>query len=305
MGFLTQNTFKAFEHFTHFENLINKDYSKKDCLEELALTTPDKKFPCSLLGNPEEHFKLKKNIKKNRVLSFPLNLEPASLSGFNVCPKSSESCRKLCLHFSGIPFQFKGKQTARRKRTRAYFENRFWFLRLLKIEIDSAIRKAQKMGLDCGFRLNTTSDIIWESVRFDSGESVIEYIIRNGAFAYDYTKHTKRLKNPNFPSEYNLTFSWSGDNESEAIEAFENGLNIAIPMNSGKVSGLKKPEYFKLGKYRVPVFDGDASDFRPEDPKGVIVGLDYKFNKNLSVSFKTQLEDAIESGFCVDVRESK
>lgn len=289
-------------NFINFENLVNKEFSLKTIKEELELTTKDKKFPSSLLGSPEDHFKLKKNIKINNVRSYPLNLSPSTISGFNTCPKASEMCKKYCLHFSGIKFQFDNKQIARIKRTKAFYENRFWFLRLLKYEIDKAIKKAKKDNIEIGFRLNTTSDIFWESVRFDSGISVIEYIINSGGYVYDYTKCLNRVNKKTFPKQYHLTFSYSGDNLNDCIKAYESGLNIAIPFNSGEITKLNKPEFFKLGKHKVSVINGDLTDFRISDPKGVIVGLDYKFNKELNGSYKHQLNEAIESGFCIDVK---
>jgi len=261
---------------------------------------PDGKFPVSLLGNPEEHFKLKKNVKENGVLSFPLNGSPAMESGFNTCANSTAICRELCLHFSGITFQFKNKDSARRKRTRAYFLNRPIFSKLLKLEIDSAFNRAESLGLDVGFRPNTTTDLIYESVRFDCGESVPEYILNRGGYIYDYTKYTNRHIKKNFPAGYHLTFSYSGDNWSDCIEAHKQGLNVAIPFSSeGKK--IFKPAFFLMDGKPVKVIDGDKTDFRPSDEKGVIVGLDYKYNKQLKTTRSEQLKYAIQNQFCIDV----
>ena len=248
-----------------------------------------------LLGTPEVNPKVKKNLKEG-LATFPLQLAPASLSGFNVCASSSESCRKMCLHFSGNPIYFSAKEKARHQRTQAFFKSRNLFLALLRKEIDTAVNWCKRKDLLCGFRLNTTSDIRWESVYFSKNISVIDYIISLGAIPYDYTKHTNRKR---VPEGYHLTHSWSGDNEDKCIEAFDNGLNVAIPFSTSKHKEL--PTHFKLGQKIVPVFDGDVSDDRSSDPKGHVVGLRWKFDTSpKALPRKEQLAEAVASGFCID-----
>ena len=145
-----------------------------------------------------------------------------------------------------------------------------------------------------GFRLNGTQDSLWESIRFDNDESVIEYIIRNKGIPYDYTKFINRHSKKNFPKGYHLTFSYSGDNLENCIKAYESGLNIAIPF----IGYL--PKYFKLGKYKIPVFNGDESDCRFLDPKNHIIGLKFKFDTKNGIDRTKQIRDVIDSGFAID-----
>ena len=113
---------------------------------------------------------------------------------------------------------------------------------------------------------------------------------------YDYTKHTNRKR---VPEGYHLTHSWSGDNEDKCIEAFDNGLNVAIPFSTSKYKEL--PTHFKLGQKIVPVFDGDVSDDRSSDPKGHVVGLRWKFDTSpKALPRKEHLAEAVASGFCID-----
>ena len=248
-----------------------------------------------LLGTPEINPKVKKNLKEG-LATFPLQLSPASLSGFNVCASSTEMCRSMCLHFAGNPMYFSAKEKARNNRTQAYFKARKLFLALLRKEIDTAIAWCNRKDLLCGFRLNTTSDIRWEVVYFEDGISVIDYILSKGALPYDYTKHPNRRK---APKGYHLTLSWSGDNEDKCVDGFSNGLNIAIPFTTSKHKEL--PKYFKLGQKNVPVFDGDISDNRPSDPEGHIIGLRWKFDTSpKALPRKEQLAEAVSSGFCID-----
>ena len=82
---------------------------------------------------------------------------------------------------------------------------------------------------------------------------------------YDYTKILGR-KIKEIPN-YSLTFSAADGNDADVAKAIVQGYNIAT------VFGIKKtlpmPETY-LG---LPVFNGDESDLRFLDPKGVVVGL--------------------------------
>lgn len=79
---------------------------------------------------------------------------------------------------------------------------------------------------------------------------------------YDYTKRANRR---DLPANYHLTFSLSEDNDERAQIALENGLNVAAVFRA-------LPETF-LGR---KVVDGDESDLRFKDERGVIVGLKAK-----------------------------
>jgi hypothetical protein len=82
---------------------------------------------------------------------------------------------------------------------------------------------------------------------------------------YDYTKVLGRKVQG--ISNYHLTFSAADGNDGDVTKAISQGYNIAT------VFGIKKtvpmPELY-LG---TPVYNGDESDLRFLDPKGVIVGL--------------------------------
>jgi hypothetical protein len=79
-------------------------------------------------------------------------------------------------------------------------------------------------------------------------------------------------------ANYQLTFSAADGNDADVYRAIAEGLNVAV------VFGIKKtlpmPESF-LGR---PVFNGDESDLRFLDPKGVVVGLYAKGKAKKDVS---------------------
>lgn len=254
----------------------------------------------SLLAEPMANPKIAKSAKKAGVMTFVMHLAPHTLSGFNTCASATESCIDLCLDQSGNPAAGDSKRKARIARTQAFFRARPLFLALLRLEIDSAIAKAKRANMDCAFRLNGTSDIRWESVRFrDTGESVAEYIATRGAIPYDYTKHANRRA----PQFYDLTFSYLGD-DSRAIAAFKSGLNIAIVFDVKRNAPL--PRAIEIGGKQIPIHDADEHDARFLDPRGVVAGLRYKFKTTRDAESRAdQIKNGIESGFIVASEDSR
>ena len=209
------------------------------------------------VGNP----KLLKGEKKG-YLSFVLHLAPADLSGKEVCPKRTAGCTAACLNTAGRGGIIKKGETtnkiqeARIRRTKMFFDNRPQFFSDLISDIQSAIRYAAKKGLTPVIRLNGTSDIAWE--KFDIIQSFPDVQF------YDYTKVRGRkvshLKN------YHLTFSKADGNDMDARLAASAGMNVAV------VFKKELPTTY-LGRQ---VVNGDETDLRFLDPKGVIVGLKAK-----------------------------
>ena len=247
----------------------------------------------SLLAEPMANPKIAKSAKKAGVMTFVMHLAPHKLSGFNVCASATDACIKPCLDQSGNPAAGDAKRAARIARTKAFFQARKLFLALLKLEIDSAIEKARRANMDCAFRLNGTSDIRWEAVRFESGDSVCEYINSRGATPYDYTKHLNRRA----PQYYDLTFSFLGDDNRAAI-ALEYGYNVAIVFDVRR--GKPLPRAINIGGKEITIHDADNHDARFLDPRGVVAGLRYKFKTTREAESRAdQIANGIESGFIV------
>jgi len=205
--------------------------------------------------------------------TYILHLAPADVSGFEVCPKRTKGCTDACLNLAGRGGMFKrGEitnviQEARKRKTVFFKEERAGFMEWLVADIELAIKQSKRMGLTPVFRLNGTSDISWEKysvVRKGQAFSNIFEAFAEVTF-YDYTKVLgRRIAGI---ANYSLTFSAADGNELDVYRAISEGYNIAV------VFGIKKtlpmPESY-LGR---PVFNGDESDLRFLDPKGVVVGL--------------------------------
>jgi hypothetical protein len=154
-------------------------------------------------------------------------------------------------------------QKARIRKTKMFYEQRQDFMLALKKDIELAIKQSKKLGLIPVIRLNGTSDLSWEKYDMIPGQNVFECF--PDIQFYDYTKILgRKVKGI---ANYNLTFSAADGNDADVYSAISQGYNIAT------VFGIKKtlpmPETY-MGR---PVFNGDESDLRFLDPKGVVVGL--------------------------------
>ena len=208
------------------------------------------------VGNP----KLMKGEKKG-YLSFVLHLSPANVSGYETCPKRTAGCTAACLNTAGRGGMFKPGgtntiQEARKRKTRMFFEQRDEFLALLEKEIAAGIKYATKKGLIPAFRLNGTSDIAWEKYGIIEKFPEVQF--------YDYTK--MRNRKVAHLTNYHLTFSKADGNDMDVRLAASAGMNVAV------VFAKDLPSTY-IGK---SVVDGDDTDLRFLDPKGVVIGLKAK-----------------------------
>jgi hypothetical protein len=135
-----------------------------------------------------------------------------------------------------------------------FWNEREAFKTLLTKEIETHIRRTVKHELTPAIRINGTSDLPSLAIEFANKFPEVQF--------YDYTKNFKTLLRKDLPNNYHLTFSLSEINMSEALQALELGYNVSVLFE-------KMPDTF-LGR---KVIDGDKSDLRFLDEKGVIVGL--------------------------------
>ena len=237
----------------------------------------------SLLSRPNSNPKLAKNDKLG-VVSAPLHLAPYNLSGFQVCAKASAGCAAACIHFAGNPAHMAGKDASRKDKTRAYFMHREAFMALLAFEIAALQRKAGKAKMRCAVRLNATSDLPFERRTIDvDGQTVSLMDHFADVQFYDYTAIPKRAiawakRDNNWQPNYHMTFSRKEDNDDDVRDVLAAGGNVAVvfhgnPFKHG-FTARQLDAVEALGGQTL--FDGDVSDYRPDDPRGVIVALKAK-----------------------------
>jgi hypothetical protein len=120
------------------------------------------------------------------------------------------------------------------------------------------LKRANARALKPVARLNTISDIAWESHGIPQAFPEILF--------YDYTKRAARLGK--VPANYLLMFSYSGRDQyaAQVERAEQSNAPMAVVFNG------PMPEYF-AGR---PVIDGDESDLVNAMAGRVIVGLKAK-----------------------------
>lgn len=196
-----------------------------------------------------------------------LYLAPATTTKWNTCSMAKTAkCDVACLNSAGRG-AFSSVQTARINKTTWFFTDRNDFMQQLVVDIAKLIQKAYKKGLKPLVRLNGTSDIRWETIGF-TDVTGIEYVNIFAAFPntqfYDYTKDANRK---DLPSNYDVTFSYSG------VEGFQPYVEKALLNNMRMAVVFRKEQDIPMTFKGIRVVSGDKSDVRHLDDDGVIVGL--------------------------------
>ena len=199
-----------------------------------------------------------------------IHLAPANLSGYEVCQWRSKGCTASCLNTAGRG-QMNSIQVSRINKTKLFFERKSEFLSKLAKEISSSIKSAIKKEMEAVFRLNLTSDLMWEDIQLFKGTNLFQHFPETQF--YDYTKSFKRmcsfLDKPfikgeaKFPSNYHLTFSRSENNDKKCEMVLAMNGNVAVVFRN------QLPKTWK----GFEVVNGDETDLRFLDKRGVVVGL--------------------------------
>jgi len=199
-----------------------------------------------------------------------IHLAPANLAGYEVCRWRSKGCTASCLNTAGRG-QMNSVQQSRIAKTKLFFEQKMDFFTKLSKEITSTIKSSLKKEMQAVFRLNLTSDISWENEINEDGVTIFEKFGKTQF--YDYTKSFKRMcaflgkpftkDEPKFPSNYHLTFSRSENNDKKCEMVLAMGGNVAVVFRNQLPKTWKGYE----------VVNGDETDLRFLDKRGVVVGL--------------------------------
>lgn len=197
-------------------------------------------------------------------------LAPSDASGvINTCPSASKGCRAACLFTSG-----RGRMSpvmeARINKTKFFASDSVGFLNQLAIELVAHQKSSARKELIPTTRLNGTSDIDWENYAYSETSLNVFESFPDLQF-YDYTKRLTRMVvwlAGGMPKNYHLTFSRSENTSDKVVrDILKKGGNVAVVYKGG----LPEKDFDGF-----PVINGDENDLRFLDPKGVIVGLNYK-----------------------------
>ena len=224
----------------------------------------------SYIGGIATSAKISHSKQYSHQYTYGVYLAPANLSGHNVCSHSTPECRMGCLNTSGRAGieEFTGTtkiHDSRVKKTRLFFEETAFFMAWLIAEIRQAQAKAKRDNFFFSVRLNATSDINWVNVLVDS---LNIFQIFPDVMFYDYTKNPSKFNE--LPLNYHLTMSYTGRNALICEALLKRGFNVAVVFNVKDESEL--PQTF----YGYKVINGDLTDYRIDDAKGIIIGLKWK-----------------------------
>lgn len=206
----------------------------------------------------ESDAKTKKGSKSG-VLTGVLYLAPAKEADgiHEMCGKRTKECTFSCLYGSGMAAVFPSIKAARIRKTLMYINHREMFLAALRSDILLLVQHATERGMTAAVRINGTSDQPQLALQMAHEFPTVQF--------YDYTKIDRPWERT--LSNYHLTFSFSGENLAECMDALAHGINVAVVFATADF-----PKMF-FGR---TVINGDANDIRFQDPVGVIVGLKAK-----------------------------
>ncbi|NBP56452.1 hypothetical protein EBU71_07950 [bacterium] len=189
--------------------------------------------------------------------TYILHLAPATLSGYNTCPKATHGCAAACLNTAGRGGMFKRGETtntiqqARIRKTKLFYSDREQFMAMLVADIELAIKQSAKLGLVPVFRLNGTSDLSWE--KYSVTRRGVVYTNIFAAFAevqfYDYTKVLGRKVSG--IQNYHLTFSAADGNDADVMRAWQSGMNIAVVFGLKKTMAMPKQHWILVVSWLV------------------------------------------------------
>tara|TARA_B100000287_G_scaffold416648_1_gene451562 strand:- start:272 stop:1144 length:873 start_codon:yes stop_codon:yes gene_type:complete len=230
-------------------------------------------------------------ISKTTLPAYSCALYAGRRIGYNVCPNAGQ-CESVCLGFHAGRNVFDDVRSAQAMRTYFLAEHARSFYTIIADELRRAIAKRRrdtgKPGARIACRLNAYSDIAHEKVvpwLFDEFADSVQF--------YDYTKRDPRVRKP--PANYHLTYSADERTTTAQVrDHLNNGRNVAV------VGRRRKGEALPVSIY--PIIDGDKSDARWTDPRGVIVHLSLK-GRAVDRTTPFLRDDLLELGNAVTVLE--
>lgn len=220
----------------------------------------------NLLTPAHANAKTAKNAKIDGYLSYILHLSPERSSGYNTCKFASAGCATACLNTAGRG-RFDNVQTARKRKTIMFFEQRQLFWQLLIKDLIAVERKATKLQKRGVVRLNGTSDLPWHALIVPGTGKTI-FALFPGIQFYDYTKDLSRLQKLAVApiANYHVTFSRSETNSADCHAALALGFNVAV------VFAFKPPKVWA----GFGTVSGDDTDLRFLDAPNSVVYLTAK-----------------------------
>ena len=183
-----------------------------------------------------------------------------------ICPLAKlAGCFDGCLNSAGRG-AFNSVQKARKAKTEFFYQNQKAFLLSLCADIWTIQNRAKNLGLTPLIRPNGTSDIPYENLPVIDNKNIFQ-LFPDVQF-YDYTKHPNRNLEGKTFGNYDLTYSFSAITPKPiSIKGLTNKHNSRVGVVFQKQNDI--PKTFRSWV----VVDGDNTDVRHIEPRGVVVAL--------------------------------
>ncbi len=232
-------------------------------------------------GNTKIAKSMKSTLGTDKVRIASLSMMPND----TLCPsRHNAGCAAPCLQSAGRG-RMSNVAKGRQRKTDWFMSDRDGFLVQLRKEMHSFIKTCKRQGVKPVFRLNTISDVQWETLLDLEGEF-------GDAFFYDYTKLAHRLSKT--PSNYKLMFSFSSLSKyrKQVLKAMQHNVPVAVVFEG------ELPKAF-LNR---PVIDGDQSDIENVQSGRVVVGLRAKGDAKHDMSgFVVHDPASLEQAYGIDL----
>jgi len=219
--------------------------------------------------------------EKHKIKTFVLYLASGDKSvqafgkkgGLDVCPNRSKACFEYCIDNQGRG-NFDAVKLARLRKTKQYKLNPAKFKGECSAEIGRKIRwwANNRPDWKLAIRADGTSDL-------GIGRAICDQ--HPEAAFYDYTKNIgviRKHARGHYSDNYHITYSWSGENKLNCLEALLRGYNVAVPFRH-LLAGPHQPKKLRWHPdefLSFPVVSGENDDLRFLDPSPVVVALSPK-----------------------------
>jgi hypothetical protein len=205
-----------------------------------------------------------KTVKGEKIgyLTGIVYLKPDSV----ICPMAIlAGCMNGCLESAGRG-AFNSVQNARIAKTRFFYDHKESFMLSLAADVWALARRAKRLGFSPLVRPNGTSDIAYENIAIVDNKNLFQ-LFPDVQF-YDYTKHPARNLAGKTAGNYDLTYSFSAITPKPiSIKGLSN------PHNARTAVVFQKREDIPTTFRTWSVVDGDDTDVRHIEPRGVVVAL--------------------------------
>ena len=175
----------------------------------------------------------------------------------NLCPHSSQGCRDLCLGmYSGqaamvadLEHGTNNVRESRKAKAQWFMSDRKAFMAEMSEHVGALIRKAERENKKLAVRPNGSTDIPFERVKTDNGQTLPERFPETQFV--DYTKNARRILDKRKPDNYHLTFSLSETNKAQAEQVLAAGHNVAVVFGHGQPKTFMGYPVIEIGRAHV------------------------------------------------------